>query len=97
MGARPDGVVGPRRVPSTTPECCPEYPNDPAAQGAPCILSSLVVAELYAGVRGEAEQAALDSFVALFRIVPVSGDIAKAGGLSNRDYGTSHAAFLKTT
>ncbi|MDY0166463.1 MAG: type II toxin-antitoxin system VapC family toxin [Thermoguttaceae bacterium] len=64
------------------------------AHASRIILSSIVVAELYAGVKGEAEQAALDSFVALFRIVPVSGDIAKAGGLYNRDYGKSHGIGL---
>ncbi len=31
------------------------------------ILSAIVVAELYARVKGEAEQVALDEFVALFR------------------------------
>lgn len=58
------------------------------------ILSSIVVAELYAGVKGEAELAALDRFVALFRIVPVTAEIAKAGGLHKRDYGRSHGVGL---
>jgi predicted nucleic acid-binding protein len=58
------------------------------------ILSSIVVAELYAGVKGDKEQAALDRFVALFRIVPVSAKIAKAGGLYKRDYGRSHGVGL---
>ena len=58
------------------------------------ILSSIVVAELYAGVKGDAEQAALEDFVSLFRVVPVSADIAKAGGLYKRDYGKSHGVGL---
>ncbi len=58
------------------------------------ILSSIVVAELYAGVKGDAEQAALENFVSLFRVVPVSGEIAKAGGLYKRDYGRSHGVGL---
>ena len=58
------------------------------------ILSSIVVAELYAGVKGDAEQATLDNFVSLFRIVPVSAEIAKTGGLYKRDYGKSHGAGL---
>jgi len=58
------------------------------------ILSSIVVAELYAGVKGDAEQAALDNFISLFRIVPVSAGIAKAGGLYKRDYGKSHGVGL---
>ena len=58
------------------------------------ILSSIVVAELYAGVKGDAEQAALENFVSLFRVVPVSAEIAKAGGLYKRDYGKSHGVGL---
>jgi predicted nucleic acid-binding protein len=58
------------------------------------ILSSIVVAELYAGVKGDAEQATLDNFLSLFRVVPVSTKIAKAGGLYKRDYGKSHGVGL---
>jgi hypothetical protein len=58
------------------------------------ILSSIVVAELYAGVKGDTEQAALEDFVSLFRVIPVSAEIAKAGGLYKRDYGKSHGVGL---
>jgi len=58
------------------------------------ILSSIVVAELHAGVKADAEQAALENFVSLFRIVPVSAKIAQAGGLYKRDYGKSHGVGL---
>ena len=58
------------------------------------ILSAIVVAELYAGVKGEAEQAALDAFVSLFRVVPVTPAIAQSGGLLKRDYGKSHGVGL---
>ena len=58
------------------------------------ILSSIVVAELYAGVKGETEHAALDKLVSLFRVVPVCDSIAKAGGLYKRDYGKSHGVGL---
>lgn len=61
------------------------------------ILSAMSVAELYAGVRGQArdpEQLALADFLELFPIVPVSADIAKAGGLYRRDYGRSHGIGL---
>jgi predicted nucleic acid-binding protein len=58
------------------------------------ILSSIVVAELYAGVKGDDEQVALEDFVSLFRVVPVSAEIAKAGGLYKRDYGKSHSVGL---
>ena len=64
------------------------------AHSARIILSSIVVAELYAGVKGDAEQDALENFVSLFRIVPVGAEIAKAGGLYKRDYGTSHGVGL---
>jgi len=72
------------------------------AHSARIILSSIVVAELYAGVKGDIEQAALDNFVSLFRVVPVDIEIAKAGGLYKRDYGKSHGvgiadAILATT
>lgn len=58
------------------------------------ILSSIVVAELYAGVKGDAEQSVLENFVSLFRVVPVSAEIAKAGGLYKREYGKSHGVGL---
>jgi len=54
------------------------------------ILSSIVVAELYAGVKGDAEKAVLENFISLFRVVPVCAAIAKAGGLYKRDYGKSY-------
>ena len=61
------------------------------------ILSSIAVAELYAGVRGgkdDTEQTVLKSFLSLFRVVPVSGAIAKIGGLYKRDYGRSHGVGI---
>lgn len=58
------------------------------------ILSSIVVAELYAGVKGDEEQAVLQEFVSLFRVVPVDTEIGKAGGLYKRDYGKSHGVGL---
>ena len=64
------------------------------ARSARIILSSIVVAELYAGVKGEAEEAALADFVSLFRVVPVSAEIAKIGGLYKRDYSKSHGVGL---
>ncbi|HEU18337.1 MAG TPA: type II toxin-antitoxin system VapC family toxin [Deltaproteobacteria bacterium] len=58
------------------------------------ILSSIVIAELYAGVKGEAEQIALQNFISLFRVVPIDATIGKAGGLYRRDYGKSHGVGL---
>ena len=61
------------------------------------ILSSIVVAELYAGVRGakgDTEQSTLERFLSLFRIVHVTVAIARLGGLYKRDYGRSHGISL---
>jgi hypothetical protein len=58
------------------------------------ILSSIVIAELYAGVKSDEEQATLDDFVSLFPVAVVSAEIAKAGGLYRRDYGKSHGVGL---
>ena len=58
------------------------------------ILSPIVIAKLYAGVKGDAEYAALQDFVSLFRVVPVSAEIAKAAGLYKRDFGKSHGVGL---
>ncbi len=64
------------------------------AHSARIILSSIVVAELYAGVKRDSEQTALENFVSLFRVVPLRAEIAKAGGLYKRDYGKSHGVGL---
>ena len=64
------------------------------AQSGRIILSSIVVAELYAGVKGKSEQALLDSFISLFRVIPVGTEIARTGGLYKRDYGKSHGVGL---
>ncbi len=58
------------------------------------ILSSIVVAVLYSGVKGDSEQLALQNFVSIFRVVPVNAEIGKAGGLYKRDYGKSHGVGL---
>ena len=58
------------------------------------IFSSIVVAELYAGVKGDAELRVLDNFVSIFRVVPITPEIAKIGGLYKRDYGKSHGVGL---
>jgi len=64
------------------------------ANSARIVLSSIVVAELYAGVKGSEEQTVLENFISLFRVIPVSTGIAKAGGLYRRDYGKSHNVGL---
>lgn len=58
------------------------------------ILSSLVVAELYAGVKGDSELNVLENFISLFRVIPITSDIAKIGGLYKRDYSKPHGIGL---
>jgi predicted nucleic acid-binding protein len=58
------------------------------------ILPSIVAAELYAGVKGAEELGTLDRLIALFRVIPASREIARAGGLYRRDYGKSHGVGL---
>ncbi|MBI9083752.1 MAG: type II toxin-antitoxin system VapC family toxin [Desulfobacterales bacterium] len=58
------------------------------------ILSAIVVAELYAGVKGDEEQSAVENFIALFRVIPVTAEIAKTGGLFKRAYAKSHGVGL---
>ena len=61
------------------------------------MVSSIVVAELYAGARGGpdgAERVVLEDLLGLFRVVPVSRDVARLGGLYKRDYGKSHGVGL---
>ena len=65
-----------------------------SAHSARIVLASIVLAELYAGVRGDAELTALDEFASVFRVVPMSARIAKVGGLYLRDYRRSHGVGL---
>jgi predicted nucleic acid-binding protein len=58
------------------------------------ILSPIVVAELYADVKGNAELVALENFISLFRVVPLTTEIAKNGGLYKRDFSKSHGVGL---
>lgn len=57
-------------------------------------LSSIVVAELYAGVKGDRELSILDKLMAVCRILPVTPEIARNGGIHKRDYAKSHGAGL---
>ena len=57
-------------------------------------LSSIVVAELYAGVKGDRELSILDDLIAICRVVPVTPEIARNGGLHKRDCAKSHGVGL---
>jgi predicted nucleic acid-binding protein len=58
------------------------------------LISAIVAAELYAGVKGQAEEVALSDLLSLFRQVPIELEIAKKGGLYKRDFGRSHGVGL---
>jgi predicted nucleic acid-binding protein len=58
------------------------------------ILSAIVVAELYAGVKGEREEMILGNFIQLFEVVPVSEEIAVLGGKYRKTFGKSHGVGL---
>lgn len=64
------------------------------ANSSRIILSAIVVAELYAGIKGEAEETAIEKFISLFRVIPVTSEIAKIGGVFRRVYGRSHGLGL---
>lgn len=58
------------------------------------LVSSITVAELYAGVREGKERTALSTFLSAFETVVVDAAIAERGGLFRRDYGKSHSTGL---
>ncbi len=58
------------------------------------VLSSVTVAELYAGVRDGEETVRLGELVELFPIIPVDLEIARAAGTHRRDFGPSHNTGL---
>ena len=57
-------------------------------------ISTLTIAELYAGVRGEGEQHHLEQFLLAFEVLPVSQEVGKIGGLFRRNYGPTHGTGL---
>ena len=64
------------------------------AQAEQIILSCIVAAELYAGVRDDEELDRLDEFLTLFPVLPVTAEVARSAGLYNRDYSNSHSVGL---
>jgi predicted nucleic acid-binding protein len=58
------------------------------------VLSSIVLAELYAGASGEEELAKLDSLPRLFPVLSVTAEIGRSGGLLKAEYGRSHGLGL---
>ena len=58
------------------------------------MLSVIVTAELYAGVKGDDELKRLDDLTSLFPVLPVTAEVARSGGLYKRDYHRSHGTGL---
>lgn len=59
-----------------------------------CFISTINIAELYAGVREGKEQKLLEQFLTAFETVDIDTVIAQTGGLYRRDYGKSHGVGL---
>lgn len=64
------------------------------AQTGNLAISTIVAAELYAGVRGDEELETLDALLSLFRVIPVSAGLAREGGLLKNTYAKSHGTGL---
>jgi predicted nucleic acid-binding protein len=60
----------------------------------PAMVSTITVAELYAGVREGDERERLERFLLAFEVVAVDDEVAARGGLIRRDYGKSHGTGL---
>ena len=60
----------------------------------PPYLSSLTVAELYAGVREGKERTLLDALVSQFPVLPLDNEAAIEGGLYRRQYKKSHGVGM---
>jgi predicted nucleic acid-binding protein len=58
------------------------------------VLSAVVIAEVYAGARNDRERENLDGSLAAFRVVPVTAEIAREGGLLRSRFGKSHGVGL---
>lgn len=57
-------------------------------------VSSISVAELYAGVKGKREEETLERFLAAFDVLPMTKEVARLGGNYRREYGPSHGTGL---
>ena len=57
-------------------------------------VSSLTLAELWAGAKGQKEARLLESFAEHLEVVPLTKSIAIAGGKYRRKYGRSHGVGI---
>jgi predicted nucleic acid-binding protein len=58
------------------------------------LISTMTIAELYAGVRDGKEMEMLNALIRAFQVVPIDESISTKGGLYRRDYGKSHGMGL---
>ena len=58
------------------------------------LISTMTIAELYAGVRNGKEMEMLNELIRAFQVVPIDESISMKGGLYRRDYGKSHGMGL---
>jgi hypothetical protein len=58
------------------------------------LISTMTIAELYAGVRDGKEMETLNELIRAFQVVPIYENISIKGGLYRRDYGKSHGMGL---
>jgi predicted nucleic acid-binding protein len=58
------------------------------------LISTMTIAELYAGVRDGKEMEMLNNLIRAFQVVPIDESISIKGGLYRRDYGRSHGMGL---
>ena len=51
------------------------------------LISAITVAEIYSGIRNEKERINIDSFLTVFKFIPIDLDISKKGGLVRAEFG----------
>ena len=57
-------------------------------------ISVISIAELFAGLKGDEEERALQQFLLAFTVLPVTERVARTGGFYRRDYRPSHGTGL---
>ena len=57
-------------------------------------LSAITVAELYSGVKGTDEEAALERFLDAFEVIPIDRALARLGGLCRQRYQPAYGTGL---
>jgi predicted nucleic acid-binding protein len=57
-------------------------------------LSAVTVAELYVGALDSNDVSRLDDLFSVFRVLPVTAELARAAGLRKREFGRTHGIGL---